>query len=56
MAVIFDHPLQKPSKQDGRSPHLLEWHCSLPLLAVASKDETKDADGAIHIHTEQVIC
>ena len=54
MAVIFDRRLQSPSNQGGRSPHLLEWHSTQPLLAVASKDEAKDSDGAVHIHTEQV--
>ena len=54
MAVIFDQRLQHPAEHGGRSPHLLEWHSSRPLLAVASKDEVKDADGAVHIHTELV--
>ena len=54
MAVIFDRRLHSPSNQGHRSPHLLEWHSSQPLLAVASKDEAKDSDGAVHIHTEHV--
>ena len=54
MAVIFDQRLQRPSKQGGRVPHLLEWHSSQPLLAVVSKDEARDADGTVHIHTDQV--
>ena len=54
MAVIFDRRLHSPSNQGDRSPHLLEWHSSQPLLAVASKDEAKDSDGAVHIHTEHV--
>ena len=54
MAVIFNQRVRGPTEGGGRSPHLIEWHSSEPLLAVASRDEAKDADGTVHIHTEQV--
>lgn len=54
MAVFFNHGVQGPSKLTNSSPHLLEWHSSRPLLAVASKDEAADADGAVHIYSNKV--
>lgn len=52
MAVFFNHRVQSP-KSDS-SPHLLEWHPTQALLAVASKDEATDANGILHIHLDQV--
>ena len=53
MAVFFNHRVQGPSKNGG-TPHLLEWHPSHALLAVASKDDASDADGAVHVYRDQV--
>lgn len=53
MAVFFNYRVQNPSKNNG-SPHLLEWHPSQALLAVASKDEAADADGVVHFYLDQV--
>ena len=53
MAVFFNHPVRVPPKSGG-SPHLLEWHSSQALLAVASKNEAADADGVVHFYLEKV--
>ena len=54
MAVFFNCGLQGHLKRTNSSPHLLEWHPSRPLLAVASKDEAAEADGTVHIHSDKV--
>ena len=56
MAVIFNRRVQSSSKgkEGDGAPHLCEWHPSLSLLAVASKDDSREADGAVYIHSEQV--
>ena len=53
MAVFFNHRVQAPAKSAG-SPHLLEWHPSFAVLAVASKNEAADANGAVHLYLDEV--
>ena len=57
MAVYFDKAIEKrfdhsPEETCYTDVH---WHCEYPIIAVASKNEMKNADGAVTFHLEEVI-
>lgn len=55
MAVFFNHPIQ-PAGLDSTNlvHHEVEWHGQFAVLAVASKNETTDADGAVNFYLDEV--
>ena len=48
MAVYFDNKIQAAAPGPN---HLVEWHKSLPLLAVGSYN---NSGGTVHLYTEEV--
>ncbi len=53
MSVFFDYPIQSPGL-GALSHHAVAWHAQFPLLAVASKNESSDADGTVHFYLDEV--
>lgn len=53
MAVYFDHHIQPPGL-GGQAHHEVEWHGKFSLLAVASKNESTDADGSVNFYLDEV--
>lgn len=53
MAVFFDYPVQTPGL-GALTHHEVAWHTQFALLAVASKNESSDADGTVHFYLEEV--
>ena len=54
MAVYFDHPIQKADLGESQTYHKVEWHSSFAVLAVASKNESTDADGCVNLFLDEV--
>ena len=53
MAVYFDHHIQSPGL-GVLTHHDMQWHSEFTLLAVASKNESTDADGAVNFYLDEV--
>ena len=55
MAVFFDHPIQRTGLGSADLVHHeVEWHEKFSLLAVASKNESTDADGSVNFYLDEV--
>ena len=55
MAVFFDHPIQRTELGSANLvDHEVEWHEKFALLAVASKNESTDADGSVNFYLDEV--
>lgn len=55
MAVFFDHPIQRTGLGSADLVHHeVEWHGQFALLAVASKNESTDADGSVNFYLDEV--
>ena len=54
MAVYFDYPIQKAGLGASLTHHMVEWHSSFAVLAVASKNESTDADGCVNLYLDEV--
>lgn len=57
MALYFDREMQHaPGHSVANVSYTdVQWHAEHPILAVASKDEQKDADGAVRFYSDEVI-
>lgn len=53
MAVYFDYPIQKAGLGASLTHHTVEWHSSFAVLAVASKNESTDADGCVNLYLDE---
>ena len=55
MAVYFDYHIQSPSHSSrSLTHHEIEWHNNFSMLAVASKNETRDVDGLVNFFLDEV--
>ena len=56
MALYFDREMQPAPGQAVATVSYtdVQWHAEHPILAVASKDEQRDADGTVRFYSDEV--
>lgn len=54
MTVYFDHTIRPPDVTASLEHAAVEWHPRFSLLAVAFKNASTDADGAVSFYLDEV--